>query len=81
MSKRKSYMDRKNILSEGFFDKLKDYWKFLQTQGRRLTSKEKQLLANPQLRSKYKSWVKSGEKLQKTLDKVSKKLAKQKQQR
>ena len=71
-------MDRKNILSEGFFDKLKDYWKFLKTQGRNLTSDEKKLLANPKLRSKYKAWTKAQDNLQKTLDKVTKDLEKTK---
>ena len=27
MSKKKSYMDKENVLSEGFFDKLKSYFK------------------------------------------------------
>ena len=44
-----SYLDRKNILDEGFFDFLK---KFLKSP--KLTKKERQLMRDPKFRKKYK---------------------------
>jgi|TARA_R110000803_G_C11937217_1_gene316107 hypothetical protein len=41
-------MDRKNILSEGFFDFLKKF------KTNKLTKKEKQLMSDPKFRQKYK---------------------------
>ncbi len=43
-----SYMDRKNILSEGFFDFLKNF------KTNKLTKKERQLMSDPKFREKYK---------------------------
>ena len=76
MSKKKSYMNIKNILSEGFFDNLKDYWKFIRTKGRNLSPREKKILANPKVRKKYNDWMKAQEKVQKVLDKATKELDK-----
>ena len=70
MSKKKSYMDRENILSEGFFDQLKDYWKFIKTHGKKLSKDEKKLLANPKARKAYKKWIKSNDDLKKKLNQL-----------
>ena len=48
-----SYMDRKNILSEGFFDFLKKF------KTNKLTKKERQLMSDPEFRKKYKIAEKS----------------------
>ena len=69
MSNKKSYMNLKNLLSENFFKKLKDYIKFLNKHGKNLSPKEKKLLANPSLRKSFKKFLKHSDKLDKDLKK------------
>ena len=63
-----SYMDRKNILSEGFFDVLK---KLLSKP--KLSPKDKKLMKDPKFKKLYKDYMKMSKKtddaLKKHLDK------------
>ena len=64
-----SYMDRKNILSEGFFDLLK---KILNRP--KLSSKDKKLMKNPAFKKLYNKYIKmskdTDDSLKKQLDKL-----------
>ena len=54
-----SYMDRKNILSEGFFNSLKKFFK-----KKNYTKKEKQLMKDPKFKKQYQELEKSVDKLE-----------------
>ena len=56
-----SYMDRKNILSEGFFDSLKKFMKA--NKSKNYTRKEKQLMRDPEFRKHYQKLEKSVDEL------------------
>ncbi len=63
-----SFMDRKNILTEGFFDMLK---KLLNRP--KLSSKDKLLMKDPEFKKAYDDWKKSSEKTKKALASTLKK--------
>ena len=50
MSQKKSYMDRNNLLSEGFLDKVNKFFKMLKQ-----VNKERKLLKDPSLARQFKS--------------------------
>ena len=52
-------MDRKNIISEGFFDSLKKFFK-----SKNYTKKEKQLMKDPKFKKQYQDLEKSVDKLE-----------------
>ena len=53
-----SYLDRKNILSEGFFDAFKKYFK----DRKNMTKQEKKLFRDPGVRSAWKKFKSSEDK-------------------
>ena len=65
-----SYMDRDNIIEEGLFDKLKDYFKNRKKYDR-LT---KILMKDPEFKKKYKDAEKSIDDYQKALEDLKKQL-------
>jgi hypothetical protein len=50
VSQKKSYMDRNNLLSEGFLDKVNKFFKMLKQ-----VNKERKLLKNPSIARQFKS--------------------------
>jgi len=67
MSKKKSYMNHDNILSEGFFDKVGGLFKLLKK-----TKKEKKLLKDPKIKSKVKKLHKGIDDLQDSMRAMAK---------
>ena len=63
-----SYMDRKNVLSEGFFYMLK---KLLGKP--KLTPQDKKLMKNPEFKKAYDDYIKSAKATSKALDATLKK--------
>ena len=68
MSKKKSYMNHDNILSEGFFDKVGKFFKLLKH-----AKKEKKLLKNPKIKSKVNKLNKDIDDLQGSIRQLAKK--------
>ena len=74
MSKKKSYMDKENILSEGLLDNILKFFKLRKkSKSQNLTSADKQVLKDPSLKSALadfnKEYNKSMSKLKKSYDK------------
>lgn len=65
-----SYMDGKSILSEGFFNSLKKYFK----DRKNMSSAEKKLLKDPKFRKAYKKWNDQNDKFYSDLAKARKEL-------
>ena len=65
-----SFMDRKNILSEGFFGALKKYFK----DRKNMSKAEKILLRDPKFRKAYKKWNDQNDKFYSDLEKARKEL-------
>ena len=65
MSDKKSYMNKDNILQEGYIKNFMDYWKFLKKQGKNLSKKEKKMLANPKLRKAFQKFMKDADRVEK----------------
>ena len=61
-----SYMDRKNILTEGFFDMLKKLVK----RKSNLTKQEKRLMKDREFRKTYSEFLKQYDKFQSSLEKA-----------
>ena len=72
MSKKKSYMNMKNIIQEGFIKNFMDYWKFVKTTGKDLSKKDKKILANPTIRKAYLDFMKKADKTAKLFSKHEK---------
>ena len=68
MSKKKSYMNHNNILSEGFFDKVGKFFKLLKQ-----AKKERKLLKDPKIKSKVNKLHKDIDDLQGNIRKLAKK--------
>ena len=68
MSKKKSYMNHENILSEGFFDKVGKFFKLLKQ-----AKKERKLLKDPKIKSKVNKLNKDIDDLQGNIRKLAKK--------
>tara|TARA_R100001126_G_scaffold40885_1_gene22893 strand:+ start:20 stop:253 length:234 start_codon:yes stop_codon:yes gene_type:complete len=68
MSKKKSYMNYDNILSEGFFDKVGKFFKLLKQ-----AKKERKLLKDPKIKSKVNKLNKDIDDLQGNIRKLAKK--------
>jgi len=69
MSKKKSYMDKDNLLSEGFFNKVSKFFKLLKQ-----VSKEKKLLKNPLIAMQVASLTKQFQAFRDEADKEAKEL-------
>ena len=67
MSKKKSYMNHENILSEGFFDKVGKFFKLLKQ-----VKKEKKLIKNPAILKQLNILNKSYDKLEKDIHDLAK---------
>jgi hypothetical protein len=67
MFKKKSFMNTKNLLTENWFKKLRNYLDFLKKHGKGMTSKEKKLMANPKLRKHYQDFWKASDKFDQTV--------------
>jgi hypothetical protein len=65
-----SYLDRKNILSEGFFDSLKKFFK----DRKNMTKQEKKLFRDPGVRKAWKEFKSSEDELYTSLNKTRKRL-------
>ena len=65
-----SFMDRKNILSEGFFDAFKKYFK----DRKNMTKQEKKLFRDPSVSQAWKKFKSSEDELYISLNKKRKKL-------
>ena len=64
-----SYMDDKNILSEGFFSDLKKY-----LQGKKnLSGTEKKALKDPTVKKAYMDFLKAGDEFDAEIEKLNKK--------
>ena len=68
MSKKKSYMNHDNILSEGFFDKVGKFFKLLKQ-----AKKERKLLKDPKIKSKVNKLHKDIDDLQGNIRQLAKK--------
>ena len=68
-----SFMDRKNILSEGFFDSLKKFFT-----RPKLSKEEKKMMKNPEFKKLYNDILKNTRDIK---DVVDKELKKQKEKR
>ena len=69
MSKKKSYMNKENLLIEGFFEKLSKFFKAYKQ-----VKKEKKLLKNPSIAKKVKNINKQMDDLQRDMQKTAKEL-------
>ena len=65
-----SYLNRKNILSEGFFDAFKKYFK----DRKNMTKQEKKLFRDPGVRKAWKEFKSQEDKFYDTIEKERKKL-------
>ena len=65
-----SYLDRKNILSEGFFDAFKKYFK----DRKNMTKQEKKLFRDPGVRKAWKEFKSQEDKLYATLNRQRKEM-------
>ena len=68
MSKKKSYMNHENILSEGFFDKVCKFFKLLNK-----VKKERKLLKNPLIARKVNKFNKDMDQLEGSIKDLAKK--------
>ena len=68
MSKKKSYMNHENILSEGFFDKVGKFFKLLSK-----VKKERKLMKNPLIARKVNKFNKDMDSLQGDIKSLAKK--------
>jgi hypothetical protein len=70
VSKKKSYMDRNNILSEGFLDSILKFLKLgKKTKSQNLSKEDKQILKDPQVKSALNNFNKEHKKSIKILKK------------
>ncbi len=68
MSKKKSYMNHENILSEGFFDKVGKFFKLLSK-----VKKERKLMKNPLIARKVNKFNKDMDQLEGSIKDLAKK--------